>query len=186
MPSVRPSRVPFTYEDYAAIPNDGRRWELIDGEFEVNAAPSPRHQTVSRRLQFELMRVLEEPGLALVFNAPVDLILSDQQVLQPDLVILRADRAGLVTERGIEGTPDIIVEILSPSTRVLDQRVKKGVYGRFGVPELWLVDPVGGHLELWRLENGDLQLAQRFDRASRLTTPSFAEVDIELQRVFRQ
>ena len=106
MSSVRPSRVPFTYEDYAAIPNDGRRWELIDGEFEVNPAPSPRHQTVSRRLQFELMRVLEEPGLALVFNAPVDLILSDQQVLQPDLVILRAERARLVTERGIEGTPD--------------------------------------------------------------------------------
>lgn len=185
MPPAKPSQVPFGYDDYAAMPNDGRRWELIDGEFEVNPAPSPRHQTVSRRLQFELMRSLEEPGVALVFNAPIDLILSNHQVLQPDLAIVRTARQELVTERGIEGPPDIVAEILSPSTRVLDQRVKKGVYARFGVPEYWLVDPVGGHVEQWRLAGPEYQLEQRFDRASHLTTPSFAEVDIELHRVFR-
>jgi Uma2 family endonuclease len=155
--SVQPGGLvppPFRYEDYAAIPSDGRRWEVIDGEFEVNPAPSPHHQTVSRRLQFELMRVLEEPGLALIFNAPVDLILAQEQVLQPDLVILGRAREHLVTERGIEGPPDIVVEVLSPGTRVLDQRVKKGVYCRFGVSEYWLVDPVLATIESWQLAAG--------------------------------
>lgn len=186
MPPAKPSQLPFTYEDYAALPSDGRRWELIDGDFEANPAPSPRHQTVSRRLQFELMRTLEEPGLALVFNAPIDLILAPEQVLQPDLAVVRSARQHLVSERGIEGPPDIVIEVLSPSTRVLDQRVKRLVYARFAVPEYWMVDPVGGHVELCRLAaSGRLELEQRFDRAARLTTPSFPEVDIELARVFR-
>jgi Uma2 family endonuclease len=185
MEPVRPARLPYSYEDYAALPSDGRRWEVIDGELEVNPAPAPRHQTVSRRLQFELMRLLEEPGIAQVFNAPVDLILSDSNILQPDLVVLASKRDHLVTERGIEGPPDIVVEILSPSTRVLDQRVKKRTYARFSVPEYWIVDPVGGHIELFRLASDDYVLEQRFDRASVLTTPSFGEVQVELARVFR-
>jgi Uma2 family endonuclease len=175
----------LTYEDYAALPSDGRRWELIDGELEVNAAPSPRHQTVSRRLQFELMRALEVHGLALVFNAPVDLILSPHDIVQPDLLILASARANLVTERGIEGAPDVVVEILSPGTQVLDRRVKKATYARFGVAEYWLVDPVGGHLDLYRLDPRQYVIERRFDRASRLTTPSFGEVDVDLSRVFR-
>jgi Uma2 family endonuclease len=184
--SVKPSKQPLTYEAYAVLPEDGRRWELIDGDFEVNPAPSPRHQTVSRRLQFELMRTLEEPGRALVFNAPIDLILSPHQVLQPDLAIIRSERQQLVSDRGIEGPPDIVVEILSPATRVLDQRVKKALYARFAVQEYWLVDPVGGQLELYRLAPaGDFEIEQRFDRASRLTTPSFPDVSIDLARVFR-
>jgi Uma2 family endonuclease len=185
MAPAKPSPAPFGYEDYAAMPNDGRRLELIDGEFEVNPAPSPRHQTVSRRLQFELMRQLEEAELALVFDAPIDLILSDHQVLQPDLIVLSKSREHLVTERGIEGAPDIVVEVLSPSTRVLDERVKKGVYARFGVPEFWLVDPVVGSIEEWRLVGSEFSREHRFDRASRLTTPSFPELSVDLARVFR-
>jgi len=185
MDPVRPARIPYSYEDYAALPSDGRRWEVIEGELEVNPAPTPRHQTVSRRLQFELMRVLEEPGIAEVFDAPIDLILSDTDILQPDLAIVGSDREHLISERGIEGPPDIVVEILSPSTRVLDQRVKKRTYARFSVPEYWIVDPVGGHLDLFRLTEADYVLEQRFDRASVLTTPSFAEVEIALARVFR-
>jgi Uma2 family endonuclease len=185
MEPVRPARLPYSYEDYAALPNDGRRWEVIDGELEVNPAPAPRHQTVSRRLQFELMRLLEEPGIAQIFNAPIDLILSDSNILQPDLAILGSSRDHLITGRGIEGPPDIVVEVLSPSTKVLDQRVKKRTYARFSVPEYWIVDPVGGHLELFRLAADDYVLEQRFDRASVLTTPSFSEVQVELARVFR-
>lgn len=180
-----PSPVPFEYEDYAALPNDGRRWELIDGEFEVNPAPSTRHQTVSRRLQFELMRALEEPNIAFVFDAPTDVILSPHDVVQPDLAIVRMNREGLISDRGIEGPPDIVVEILSPGTRVLDQRVKKGVYARCGVPEYWLVEPTVGHIEQWRLGHGEYRLTQHFDRAGRLGSPSFPELDIDLARVFR-
>ncbi len=185
MQPVTPSTAPFTYEDYAALPGDGRRWELIDGEFDEILTPSPKHQTVSRRLKFELMRTLEEPGIAGVFNAPIDVILSETVVVQPDLVIVREERPGAVSERGIEAPPDLVVEILSPSTRVMDQRVKKGLYARFGVPEYWLVDPQLGSIEQYVLTDGTYKLHLHFDRSSTLTSPSFPEVNVSLARVFR-
>jgi len=185
MQPIRPVVIPHTYEDYAAVPPDGRRWELIDGDFEVTPAPAPRHQNVSRRLQHELMVQLEDPGIASIFNAPIDVILSDHDVLQPDLVILAAARSQFVTERGIEGPPDIVVEILSPSTRVIDRRVKPRTYARYGIPEYWIVDGEIGQVELHRLGPEGYALEMRFDRASRLVTPSFPEVNVDLVRVFR-
>jgi Uma2 family endonuclease len=184
MAHVGRARLPYTYEEYAALPNDGRRRELIDGDLEVNPAPTTRHQTISRRLQFELMRQLEEPGLAQIFDAPVDVILSSTDVVQPDLVIVGADQESLISERGIEGPPSILVEILSPSTSVLDRRVKSVTYFRFQVPEYWLVDPTG-FLELYRRGEDRYELVSRFDRASTLVTPSFAEVSVPLLKVFR-
>lgn len=94
-------------------------------------------------------------------------------------------RAELVTERGIEGPPDIIAEILSPGTRTLDRRVKQRMYARFRVPEYWIVDPDLGQVELYRLGPEAYELHEQFDRASTLTTPSFAEVAIAMTRVFR-
>ena len=186
MEPIRPVVIPHTYEDYAAVPSDGRRWELIDGEFEVTPAPGTRHQTVSRRLQHELMRQLEDSGLASVFDAPIDVILSDHDVLQPDLVIVGTARSHLVTERGIEGSPDVVVEILSASTRVIDRRVKPRTYARYSIPEYWIVDGDLGQIELYRLGTDGYRLEMRFYRGSRLVTPSFAEVDVDLARVFRQ
>ncbi len=185
MQPIRPVVIPYTYADYAAKPSDGRRLELIDGEFEMTPAPATRHQTVSRRLQHELMKQLEDTGIASVFDAPIDLILSDNDVLQPDLAIVGNARARFITERGIEGPPDIVVEILSSSTRVLDRRVKSLTYARYLVPEYWMVDGDLGTIELYRLGAEKYTLEMRYDRASRLTTPSFPEVDVELARVFR-
>lgn len=181
------ARILYSYEEYAALPPDGRRWELIDGDLEVNPAPSTRHQTVSRRLQYELMQQLEEKEIALVFDAPTDVILSNHDVLQPDLIIVRTTRSHVVSQRGIEGPPDIVVEILSAATRVMDRRVKSVTYARFGVPEYWIVDPDLGHIELHRLaQEGAYGAPERFDRASTLTTPSFGEVSVNLARVFRE
>jgi Uma2 family endonuclease len=185
MQPIRPVVVPYTYAEYAALPQDGRRWELIDGDFEVTPAPAPRHQTVSRRLQYELMRLLEEPGIASVFNAPIDVILSDTDVLQPDLAILRNERQHLITDRGIEGPPDIVVEILSRSSQVIDRRVKSRTYARYAVPEYWIVDGAIGLVEIHRLGIEGYVLEMRFDRASTLVTPSFPEVVVDLAHVFR-
>lgn len=185
MQPIRPVPIALTYEDYAAMPADGRRWELIDGEFEVTPAPGTRHQTVSRHLQYELMRQLEEPGIASVFNAPCDVMLSEHDVVQPDLAIVSRDRMYLVSPRGIEGPPDIVVEILSPSTRVLDRRVKLRTYAKFGVPEYWIIDGELGHIETYRPGTEGYVVDMRFDRASTLVTPSFPELSVELARVFR-
>jgi Uma2 family endonuclease len=177
--------IPLTYEDYAAMPNDGRRLELIDGDFEMNPAPSTRHQTVSRRLQYELMSSIEETGLGQVFDAPLDLILSDTNVVQPDLCIVSRAQEHLITARGVEGPPDVVVEILSPSTSTMDRRVKRGLYARFGIGEYWLVDPDVGYLELFQLSEATYTLLQRFDKASFLETPSFPDVRISMAKVFR-
>jgi len=115
----------------------------------------------------------------------MDVILSEQDVVQPDLVILRSTRDHLVSDRGIEGAPDILVELLSPGTVALDRRAKQAAYARFGVPEYWLVEPVAGHVELYRQSAELYVLERRFDKTSRLTTPSFKEVDVDLAQVFR-
>lgn len=129
------------YEDYASLPEDGRRYEIIDGALHMSPAPRPWHQTVSRRIQFALYAQLELAGLGQVFDAPVDLILSAHDIVQPDLVYLEGPQAGLITDRAIEGVPALVVEILSPSTRRRDVLTKSALYQRAGVPRYWLVDP---------------------------------------------
>lgn len=176
---------PFTYREYCLLPEDGKRHELIEGDFFVTPAPSPRHQTVSRRLQYLLMQALEEPGHAQVFDAPVDLLLHDESVVQPDLVVVSTARTSLITARGIEGVPDLVVEILSPSTGDRDLQLKRRVYERFGIPEYWVVDPVSCFVTVWTLENGRYEQRAYLDRASTLTWPDYPELSVDLSRVFR-
>jgi Uma2 family endonuclease len=182
-PGVR-ANVPYTYREYCYLPDDGRRYEIIEGELYVTPAPSPMHQTVSRRLQFALMRQLEEPGIAYVFNAPFDVILAETSVVQPDLAIIRRGRREDISKRGLEGAPDIAVEIISPAHRGNDVFLKKAAYARLGIPEYWIVDPDLGRVEVFRLEEGGYDQGEMFDRASTLTSPSFAEVSVPLAPVF--
>lgn len=173
----------LTYREYAELPNDGRRYELVEGDLLVNPAPTTIHQRVSRRLQQILMQQLEEPGIAEVFNAPTDVILSDTNVVQPDLAIVRSARKA-ISERGIEGPPDVIVEILSPSNSGHDELFKKLLYAKMGVPEYWVVDPVHGLVTAYHLDGGRYGTAARFDRSSTLVSLEFPEVSVPLARVF--
>ena len=116
-------------EDYAGIPPDRNRYDIIDGNLFVTPAPSPVHQRVSRRLQRMLEDYFHARGLGEVFNAPIDLILTPHDVVQPDLVVATA---GQVSARGIEGAPLLVVEILSPSTASQDRTVKAQRYAALG------------------------------------------------------
>ncbi|MBI5494020.1 MAG: Uma2 family endonuclease [Deltaproteobacteria bacterium] len=175
---------PFTYVEYALLPSDGRVWELVDGDFHVNPAPVPFHQTVSRRLQLRLMLLLEEPGIAAVFNAPTDVILSETTTVQPDLAVISMQHRRQVSDRGIEGSPDIIVEILS-SNPAYDQVLKRGTYERHGVPEYWLVDPRAGTVEMLRLDAGLYRTLALYRRDDTLVSPSFdGRISIPLGPVF--
>lgn len=138
------------YADYARIPPDGKRYELLEGELYVTPAPSPLHQRVSRRLQRQLEDYFHTRGLGEVFNAPIDLILAPQDVVQPDLVVVTAP--GQISQRGIEGPPALVVEVLSPTTREHDRTVKARRYARLGVRHYWVVDPEASRLECYRLE----------------------------------
>jgi Uma2 family endonuclease len=179
-------RLPFTYRELVLMPEDGKRHELIDGDLFVTPAPATFHQTVSRRLQHALMTALEDKGLASVFDAPVDVIFDDTNVVEPDLVIVGASRKHIITERALEGVPDVVVEILSPSTRERDQHWKARLYERFGVPEYWIVDPDMGQLEAHAMLDGRYGLRARYDRGSTLECPLFPGLAVGLMGVFER
>jgi Uma2 family endonuclease len=176
---------PILYEEYRLLPEDGRRYELIEGDLLVSPAPSSRHQTVSRRLQFELMKALEEAGLAQVFDAPIDVVLEETTCVQPDLVVVSAANAHLITERAIEGVPDVLVEILSPTSLDRDQHLKRKLYQRFAVPEYWVVDPEHGMMVVHRFNGEVYGIRARYDRASTLECPDFPTLAVPLAHVFR-
>jgi Uma2 family endonuclease len=140
------------YSDLQVIPDDGKRYELVQGDLYVTPSPSPAHQRVSRRLQRQLEDYFEDHSIGEVFDAPIDLILTDQDVFVPDLVVVADPRR--VSARGIEGPPPLVVEILSPSTRQVDQGVKARRYAELGVEHYWVVDPERKRLECHRLEHG--------------------------------
>lgn len=150
----------LTYEDYAHLPNDGRRYELYEGRLVVTPAPTPKHQLVLGNLYQVLRRHIDAGRLGQLLFAPIDLILNPSTVLQPDLIYLRSDRLGLVTDRGVEGPPDLIVEVLSPATERYDRQAKMQIYATAWVVNYWLVDPDRRNLEAYELvEEGYQQVA---------------------------
>jgi Uma2 family endonuclease len=120
----------------------------------VNPAPGPYHQTVSIRLAYELMRLVDKPGRGRVFDAPIDVHLGCGTVVQPDLVVLRNRSRSQIGPRKLTGTPEMLVEILSPSNRSYGCRTKKPRYERPAVPEFWIVDPDAHAVEQFVLRDG--------------------------------
>lgn len=142
------------YREYCCFPDDGRRHEIIDGDHYVNPAPSTYHQTVSRRLQHQLYTQIELTGRGVVYDAPVDVQLTDHDIVQPDLVVVLTSRMQMITPTKIKGVPDLLVEILSPSTASNDATLKKQLYERVGVAEYWIVDPDNHTVEQLMLADG--------------------------------
>ena len=132
-------KVKLTYDHYALFPTDGMRHEIINGRHYVNPAPSPQHQTISRRIQFQIYQQIEIAGFGQVFNAPIDLQLSETDVVQPDIVVVMNDNP-IITETRILGVADLVIEILSPSNRQYDLQLKKTLYQQAGIREYWIVD----------------------------------------------
>lgn len=166
----------LTYKDYEALPADGRRYEIHEGELAVTPAPSPDHQRISSALNTILKAHVLAHRLGEVFYAPVDVILDETTVVQPDLVYVDPPRLGLVTARGIEGPPALVVEILSPSTALLDRSAKRQLYGRHGVPHYWLVDPETRTVEALTLAEGAYRVAVRASGAAPVALPPFPDL----------
>lgn len=173
------TRVILTYADYAAIPNDGKRYELHEGDISVTPAPSPEHQRVSRRLFTALNQHVEARSLGEVFYAPVDCILSETTVVQPDVVYLRAERATAISRRGIEGPPTLMVEIVSPSTAQIDRSVKLQLYARHRVPYYWIVDPDRRTIEAFELAGEVYRLAARLEGTQPAVLPPFPDLAVD-------
>ena len=174
-------RTKLTYEHYVCFPDDGQRHEIIDGEHFVNPAPSTYHQKVSRRIQFQLYSKIELKKMGEVYNAPVDLQLSDYDIVQPDLVVVLDDKMQIITPTKIKGVPQLVVEILSPSSDKNDRTLKKGLYEQSGVPEYWIVDPFEHILEQWVLEGGSY-VQREHDDEVKLTI--IDDVSVQLAEVW--
>jgi len=166
------------YEDYAKIPEDGQRHEIIDGVHFVNPSPSTQHQHVSKRLQYQLYTKIELAGLGVLYNAPIDVQLSEFDIVQPDLVIVLNENIRRITPTKIKVAPHLVVEILSPSTSGNDRTLKKVLYERSGVWEYWIVDPFEQQVEQWVLRDGKYILAPR-SNVIQLTFVSGIDVDFE-------
>ncbi len=176
----------LTYDDYVLIPDDGQRHEIIDGEHYVTAAPFLRHQRLARKLVQKLGPPVDENGLGEVFLAPCDLVFSKHDVVQPDLLFVSKERLRILTEKNIQGAPDLVIEILSESTRKLDEDIKFDLYERFGVLEYWILDSLRQTARIYRLKNGCLRLAAELSAPAGdiIKTPLLPGVEVPLAEIF--
>jgi Uma2 family endonuclease len=172
------SRVALTYKDYMALPDDGRRYQILDGELCVTPAPGRKHQEISGNFYAILREHIMRQQLGWLYYAPVDVILSDTTIVQPDLVFVASDRESALTSRGIEGAPTLVVEILSPSTRETDRNVKLRLYASYGVPWYWIVDPDARAVEVYKLAAGSYVLSERVAGDEALSAEPFSDLTI--------
>ena len=177
---------PLTVQDYRLLPEAGPRYQLIEGDLLMAPAPSRFHQDVSANLQFVIQSYLEKHPTGKLYNAPFDVYFDSFNVHQPDLVFIAKNNYGILTEAGAEGAPDLIIEILSPTTSFLDKKTKRQVYARSGVEELWLVDPDLKLVHVYHLQqNAELPLVT-YGEKDTFTSPHFPSLKISGKRVFRQ
>jgi Uma2 family endonuclease len=180
---TQPRRSKFTYADYLQTPDDVR-YELIDGELVMAPAPVPQHQRIGMRFSNRMGPFIEQNGLGELFAAPTDVFLSDTNVVQPDLLFVSAARTHIITEPNIQGAPDLVIEIASPSTEDRDRGSKLELYARFEVQEYWLAHPVEETVEPLRLENGQFVSGGVHRRGDTLTTPLLPGLVIDLSEIF--
>ena len=178
-----PEQLKLNYEDYLNFPSDGKRHEIIDGEHHMTPAPQTRHQMVSRNIERILANYTEENDWGQMFYAPVDVILSDTTIVQPDLLFIRKDQEHIIKKNFIEGAPDLIIEIISPGTERVDRLTKMKHYALFGVGEYWIIDYEARILEQYVLKG------QTFERSGVFTesfSPAlFPDLTIDLSRIFK-
>ncbi|MEW6378176.1 MAG: Uma2 family endonuclease [bacterium] len=180
----RENRPKLSYRDYVLFPDNGKRHEIIDGDHFMSPSPSTRHQRISRNLAIIIASFLREQELGELFYAPCDVILSDHDIVVPDLIYVSNQNKGIITEDNIQGPPDLIVEILSPSTRSYDQVLKKDLYEAFGVKEYWIIDPDKETVEIYRLSAGRFPGSEIHSRSQVLKAGIIPGLEIPLDKVF--
>jgi Uma2 family endonuclease len=187
--SVKPASrsVKLTYDDFLLFPDDGKRHELIDGEHYVTPSPNTRHQRISGRLYLLIGNWLEAHPIGQLFYAPFDVVFSNFDVVEPDLLYMSNERAAaILTAKHVSGVPELVIEIGSPGTRKRDETLKRRLYERTGVTEYWIVDPEVDVIRIFR--RGERGFTRAVELAAEagdvLTTPLLPDLRIPLARVF--
>jgi Uma2 family endonuclease len=186
---MKPARpgVKLTYDDFLQFPEDGKRHELIDGEHYVTPTPIRKHQAIATNLSALIWGYLQKHPIGRVIGSPLDVIFSDFDVVEPDVLYISSQRMSEIeTSPWIKGAPNLVVEIGSPSTRKRDETIKRRLYERFGVDEYWVIDPELDTIKVYRRANDRYQRTTELTLESGdvLTTPLLPGLDLRLAKIF--
>ena len=175
--------IKFTYEDYLHFSND-KRYEIIDGEVHMVPSPVPHHQMVLGNLYLRLCEFVDKKGIGEVYLAPLDVVFSDIDVVQPDIMFISKERLNIITERNIQGAPDLIVEIISPSAGYKDRVIRRKLYSKYGVKEYWLVDLEKKEVEVMSLKESGLETVKIYQKTDILESLVLKGIKIKLNDIF--
>ncbi|MDZ4719994.1 MAG: Uma2 family endonuclease [Roseiflexaceae bacterium] len=174
----------WTIADYECLPNDGVRYELVHGELRIAPALGTDHQTASGYIFYFLMQQIQLAGHGRVFHAPIDLELGPDTIVQPDIVVVLNQSSAVITSQRIIGSPNLVIEIASPSTASYDRREKRDLYATGGVPEYWIVDPASRTIELLLLA-GNVYRSEHIYRGKAIVpTAIIAGWNVATERLF--
>jgi Uma2 family endonuclease len=178
--------VKLTYDDFLLFPDDGKRHELIDGEHYVTPSPNLKHQAIVGSLLAQIWTYLRANPIGRVYAAPLDVVFSHFDVVEPDLLYVSEARREVLTTQNVQGAPDLVVEVGSPSTRRRDEKLKHQLYERFDVTEYWVVDPDIDVVRVYRLVGGTYERARELslDHGEVLTTPLLPGLELSLAEIF--
>ena len=173
----------FTYKDYLLLPED-KRYEIIEGDLYMVPSPFTKHQRISRNLEYILLAFVRQKGLGEIFYAPCDVVLSEYDIVQPDILFISTERSGIITEKNIQGAPDLVVEILSRSRKHIDKKLKYRLYARSGVKEYWIIDPDKETLEVFTLKAEGYKSEGIYGKKDKLGSPLLKGFSANMNDVF--
>jgi Uma2 family endonuclease len=174
----------YTHADLLAMPDDGKRREIIDGELLVTPSPMRPHQRISLKLAFAFETFLQVHPLGELLVAPMDVILGEHDVLEPDLLFVLNEHRDFLKD-WVRGAPDLVIEILSPTTETRDRGPKMKAYARYGVGEYWIVDPIAEAIEVYRLTEQGYQLAALCAKDQQVETPLLPGFSLPVSLIFQ-
>ena len=181
------TKIKYNYQDYLQLPED-KRYEIIDGDLFMVPSPDERHQHILSNIFYVLFDYVRKNKLGAVYCAPFDILFSEEDIVQPDIIFVSNKNKKIITKDNIQGTPDLLVEILSPGTSKRDLGIKKKLYAKNGVREYWIADPAQETIEVLNLKEGEFR-GKSYNtgvvgQTSRLSSPVIQGFDIDIKEIF--
>lgn len=180
-----PEQGEWTYADWEKLPNDGRKYEVIDGTLHTSPSPTSTHQYALMRLAGSLMVWADQTNSGSVFPAPMDVLLPNQPVpFQPDVIFVKREHEEIIQSQRIVGVPDFVAEVLSPSNWLYDRREKMEIYETAGIPEYWIIDPRAREIELYLLEDSGYLLINKVSGEQVARSQTLAQFEVKVNTIF--
>lgn len=179
---MQTTSIRYNYQDYLQLPED-KRYEIIDGELFMVPSPNESHQRILANIFNTLSSYVKKSTLGTIYFAPFDVLFSDEDIVQPDIIFVANENKKIITKDNIRGVPDLVVEVLSPSTGKRDRGIKKKLYARHGVRECWIVDPERETVEVFLLKGKEFE-GKRYRVKDSISSTVIKGLNIEIKEIF--